>query len=66
MIDIKELENVVVDNIDKADYPDFCDAYISSAEIDGIELTETELDELQEQDDYYDLVLEIATESIFG
>lgn len=40
--------DVEVDGIDTEDYPDFCDAYISSAcwKNTGVLLTEDELDEL--------------------
>ena len=31
-----------------ADYPKFCDAYIDSAVIDGVEATEQQLDEINE------------------
>lgn len=43
---------------DTADYPDFCDAYITYAEIDGEPATEQQLDELNEDRDLvYDLVI---------
>jgi len=54
-----KIENLEVEGIDTRDYPDFCDAYISSAEIDGREATEEELDELNEDRDFvYELVWE--------
>jgi len=57
MIDYTKLENLEVEGIDTRDYPDFCDAYISSAEINGREATEEELDEINEDRDFvYELV----------
>lgn len=54
----KQIDNVEVDDIDLRDYPDFSDAYISYAEIDGREATEEELDELNEDDDFrYEQIL---------
>ncbi len=41
---IEHLENIVIENINPNDFPDFCDAYIVSAEIDGRELTDEELE----------------------
>jgi len=44
----KKVVDVVVDGVDIKDYPDFCDAYISSAQYeDGTELTWVELEELE-------------------
>jgi len=45
-IDVNKLENIEVDGIDTRDYPDFVDAFISYAEMDGVELTDEQLDEL--------------------
>ena len=44
MLDTNKIDNVHVEGIDMADYPDFCDAFIDSADFDGIEMTEEELD----------------------
>lgn len=42
-------KSIEIDGIDRRDYPDFCDAFISYAEYeDGTELSESELDELTE------------------
>ena len=46
-----DMSTCVVDDIVAQDYPDFCDAYISYAEYtDGTELTEVELDALNEKE----------------
>ena len=46
-----KIDDVVVENIDQSDYPDFCDAYIASAKYEDEngnyrELTEEELEGL--------------------
>lgn len=46
------ITDIVIDEIDSEDYPDFCDAYISAAKYNGIPLTDEELDELNEDDDF--------------
>ena len=51
-MDYKLIENVEVDGIDTNDYPDFCDAYISSADYDGKPMTCEQLDELNEDRDF--------------
>lgn len=59
-VNVKSLE---VDGVDSADYPDFCDAYISYAEWEGTdtELTDDELNQLTEENG--DLVHELAYDS---
>ena len=47
-----KIESVEVEGIDTRDYPDFSDAYIGYAEIDGREATEEELDELSDDRDF--------------
>ena len=46
MIDLKKVEVVEIEGIDMKDYPDFCDAYIAEALIDGKEATDEQLEEL--------------------
>ena len=43
-VDIKKLTDIEVDGINKNDWPDFVDAYVSAAMIDGVELTHEQLD----------------------
>jgi hypothetical protein len=54
-IDLSKVSNVEFDGIDHADYPDYCDAYISGAdiEVDGVirAATEAELDSLNDDPD---------------
>ena len=51
-MDYKKIDNIEIDGIDTKDYPDFCDAYISSADYDGVPMTDKQLDELNEDRDY--------------
>ena len=51
-MDYKKIDNIEVDGIDTRDYPDFCDAYIYSADYDGIEMTKDQLDEVNEDGDF--------------
>jgi len=52
MLDYTKIDDVVVENIDTSDYPDFCDAYIMRAMYNDPktgeyrELTEDELENL--------------------
>ena len=61
-IDYNLIEDVEVDGIDYADYPDFCDAFIASAIYDGKPMSDEMLDELNED---YDFVYESITNHIF-
>ena len=62
-IDVNKLENIQVEGIDTRDYPDFVDAFISYAEMDGVELTDEQLDELN--DDYPDLIYDCVINHLF-
>ena len=48
----KRIDNIVLGQIDYKDAPDFSDAFIESADIDGRPMTEEELDELNEDGDF--------------
>ena len=48
----KLIDNIEVDGIDTTDYPDFCDAFISSADYEGKEMTEEQLDKLNQDSDF--------------
>ena len=47
-----KIDNIEVDGIDTKDYPDFCDAYIVSADYDGKTMTDKQLDEINEDGDF--------------
>ena len=42
------IDNIEVDGIYTNDYPDFCDAFISSADYNGVEMTDEQLEALNE------------------
>lgn len=62
-IDFKLITNVSVDGIDTSDYPDFCDAFIESAEYNGKDMSEEMLDEINS--DHLDFVSECVYDSLF-
>jgi hypothetical protein len=47
-MDLTKIDNLEFDGVDERDAPDYCDAYVSSADIDGRPMTDAELDELNE------------------
>lgn len=51
-LDYTKISNVFVAGIDMEDYGDFCDAYIESADYNGREMTEEELEVLNEDSQY--------------
>ena len=61
-MDYSQITNVEVEDIDTNDYPDFCDAYISYAEYKGKEMTEDQLEELNNDGDF---VYQSALSQIF-
>ena len=52
------LDDIEIDGIDMRDYPDFCDAFLVGASYKGRELTEDELEYVQESNPewFYDKV----------
>jgi len=61
-LDTELIDNIEVDGIDTADYPDFADAYIASADYDGTPMTEQQLDEVNSM---YDFVHECVYNELF-
>ena len=51
-MDKTKITNIEIEGINHSDYPDYCDAFIVSAEIDGRELTEEELEELSNDSNF--------------
>lgn len=51
-ISLNELTDVELDGVDTSDYPDFVDAFVSSAtwKATGVELTEDELENIDSAD----------------
>ena len=57
-MELDKITNIELGGIDTKDYPDFCDAYIVSAEYNGVELTDAEIEELNCNCEFvYDCVL---------
>jgi hypothetical protein len=51
-LDYSLIDNLEFEGIDYGDYPDLCDAYISSADYDGKPMTEDELDLINQDSDF--------------
>ena len=56
---IGDITNVEFEGIDYSDSPDFCDAYIISADLDGVPMTEEQMNHRSEKE--IDLVKQMAT-----
>ena len=63
-IDVNKLENIEVEGIDTKDYPDFVDAFISYAEIDGVKLEDRQLDYLN--DNHPNLVYDCVINKLYS
>ena len=59
--DYKLISNVSLNGLDHSDYPDYCDAFIDSANYDGEEMTSDQLDQLNED---YELVSELVYDNL--
>ena len=59
--DFNKITNVVLDGLHHWDYPDYCDAFIESADYDGVEMTDEQLNELNED---YELVYELVWDNL--
>ena len=59
-----KISNMQLADVDSHDYPDFCDAYIESADIGERAMTDDELEILNELDFRADYVQEHAFESL--
>ena len=57
----KLFDNVVLSGINYLDYPDYSDAFIESADYDGKEMTDKQLDDLNED---YELVHELVWDNL--
>ena len=57
-LDYSKIDNIEMDNVHTWDYPDFCDAFIESANYDGKEMTDEQLDKINSDGDFvYECVL---------
>lgn len=55
------ITNITIDGIDHRDYPDYCDAFIDYAEYNGKEMTDEQLDALNED---HELVSELVWDNL--
>lgn len=62
-LDFKKIDNMEFEGIDFSDYPDFVDAFLVSADYDGKEMTEEQIDYLN--DEHRDFVNERVYDSLF-
>jgi len=62
-LNLSQIDNMEFEGVNFSDYPDFVDAFLVSADIDGRELTEEEVDYLN--DEHYEFVNESVFDSIF-
>ncbi len=51
-IDKTKVDNIEMEDIDHADAPDFCNAFIASADINGRPMTDRELDILNDDSEF--------------
>ena len=57
-LDYSKITNVEIDGIDYSDYPDFCDAYIVDAMYDGEQMTDEQIEIINEDSQFvYDQVI---------
>tara|TARA_R100000734_G_C3287573_1_gene79977 strand:- start:336 stop:533 length:198 start_codon:yes stop_codon:yes gene_type:complete len=56
--DLSLIDDIEIDGIDMSDYPDFCDAFLLAASYKGRELTDDELQYVQDSNPewFYDQV----------
>lgn len=62
-IDLSKIDNMEFDDVDTKDYPDFCDAFILSADMDGKAMSEMELEDLNEN--YRGFIYEKLIDKLF-
>ena len=51
-MDYKKIDNIEIEDLYPSDYPDFCDAFIASADYDGKAMTQDQLDLLNEDTEF--------------
>ena len=62
-LDLTKITDLEFDGVDHGDYPDYCDAYVSSGFYEGRRMIEQELDELNENN--RDFVYEELMDHLF-
>ena len=61
-LDLGKIDNVVIEGVDHKDAPNYSDAFVVSADYNGVEMTEDQLTDLL--DNYSDFVHDMVLESI--
>ena len=51
-LNYSKIDNIEIDGIDENDYPDFCDAFINNADYKGAEMTDDQLEEINDDSDF--------------
>lgn len=51
-MDLKKIDNIEFEDIDHNDAPDYCNAYIVSADYNGVEMNENEINKLNENSEF--------------
>jgi hypothetical protein len=62
-INTKKIDNIEFDGIDMDDYPDFCDAFVVSADMNGWPMNSEELEDLNEN--YREFIYEKLIDKLF-
>jgi hypothetical protein len=57
-MDYSKIKNTAFEGVDYYDYSDFVDSFCVYAEIEGVALTEEELNELNDSDEKYELLMQ--------
>ena len=64
-MDVNKLQNIEIGGLDSKDHPDYCDAYIESADDSaGVPLSDDQLDMLNDQNDAMSYINQNAYESL--
>ena len=62
-LNLSRIDNMEFEGVDFADYPDFVDAFLTAADYNGKELTEEQIDYIN--DEHYDFVNEQVFQSLY-
>ena len=46
--DLKNIDNIVIDGVDRRDHPDYVDIFCESADLNGVPMTDEQLDDLND------------------
>jgi len=59
ILDYSKIEDIEIEGINHNDCPDYCDAFISDAYYNGRQMTDEELEELNDDGDFvYDAIMD--------